>query len=75
MNIPPKKTSSQGCRDRRGVIFLFEKARKEERSLLVPKNEEPVILVRDVNISPLVYDDILRLRGQFFGKQPPFFLG
>jgi hypothetical protein len=40
----------------------------------VSKDEEPVILVGDVNISPLIDDDILRLGGQFFGKESPLLL-
>ena len=39
------------------------------------EDEKPVIFVRDVNISPFVYDDIFGLSGQLLGKESPLLLG
>jgi len=52
-----------------------EESREEKISVFMSENKEPVVLVRDVNVSPLVYDEIFRLGGQFFGKKPPSLLG
>ena len=39
------------------------------------ENEEPVILVGDVNISPIIDDHVFCLGGQFLGEQSPLLLG